>query len=369
VTPHERRMERLVALAFAVTMVTGVALLAVYGLGGQTQVEGVLLAICLASLGFGIVAWAEHLMRTPTSIEERHPFATGAGGQSLSAALDEEAGFTRRRFLVGMLIGALGGLAAALAIPASIGAMGAVSGLNASGRPGAIAAPWRGIAWTIGWSRLIGAGMALLAVCLLLIAAAPVDHLATAALGSVRAPVISEANLGCAVGAALAASLVLGWIFGRRLGLPIIATAAAALPALGAAGLLVTSFQEGRYETFLDYSSNGVLQLGSIVAVASIVAALCASQAVALACSARQTTSRADPVDWVSEALARCGPASAASCLAGIAAGIALGFASERFLKEFGLGVAAGLTLELLIVQVLVAPALLRLTYRRLRDQ
>ena len=116
-TPHERRMERLVALAFAVTMVTGVALLAVYGLGGQTQVEGVLLAICLASLGFGIVAWAEHLMRTPTAIEERHPFASSAGGPTLSAALDEEAGFTRRRFLVGMLIGALGGLAAALAIP------------------------------------------------------------------------------------------------------------------------------------------------------------------------------------------------------------------------------------------------------------
>src|SRR4029077_10130116 len=52
-----------------------------------------------------------------TAIEERHPFASSAGGATLSAALDEEAGFTRRRFLVGMLIGALGGLAGALAIP------------------------------------------------------------------------------------------------------------------------------------------------------------------------------------------------------------------------------------------------------------
>jgi predicted RND superfamily exporter protein len=90
---------------------------------------------------------------------------------------------------------------------------------------------------------------------------------------------------------------------------------------------------------------------------------------VALACAARQTPTREEPVDWVREALARCGPASAASCLAGVATGVALGFASERFLKEFGLGVAGGLTLELLVVQFLMAPALLRLTYRRPRDQ
>jgi hypothetical protein len=266
-------------------------------------------------------------------------------------------------------LGLGGGLAAALAIPASIAGMGGVSGLDARGRAGAVSAPWRGIAGIVGWSRLIGATMALLAVCLLLIAAAPVDHLASAALGSAVAPEITDVRLAGAVGASVVTCLVLGWVFGRRFGLPLLATAAAALPALAAAGLLVTAFQEGRYQSFLDYGSNGVLQLGSIVTVGSIVAALCASQAVALACAARQTPTREEPVDWVREALARCGPASAASCLAGVAAGVALGFASERFLKEFGLGVAAGLTLELLVVQFLVAPALLRLTYRRPRDQ
>jgi quinol---cytochrome c reductase iron-sulfur subunit len=118
VTPRERRIERLVASAFAVTMVTGVALLITYAAGGQTQIEGVLLAICLASLGTGIVVWAEYLMNTPVSIEERHPLASGADDPALSEVLDEEAGFTRRRLLVGMLFGALAGLGAALAIPA-----------------------------------------------------------------------------------------------------------------------------------------------------------------------------------------------------------------------------------------------------------
>ena len=118
VTPNERRIERIVALAFAVTMLTGVALLVVYAVGGQTQIEGVLLAVCLASLGIGIVIWAEYLMNTPISIEERHPFASSADDPALSEVLDEEAGFTRRRMLVGMLFGALAGLGAALAIPA-----------------------------------------------------------------------------------------------------------------------------------------------------------------------------------------------------------------------------------------------------------
>jgi ubiquinol-cytochrome c reductase iron-sulfur subunit len=117
-TPRERRIERIVASFFAVTMVTGVALLVVYALGGQTQIEGVLLAACLASLGIGIVVWAEYLMNTPESIEERHPLASSAGNPAISEVLDEEAGFTRRRLLVGMLFGALAGLGAALAIPA-----------------------------------------------------------------------------------------------------------------------------------------------------------------------------------------------------------------------------------------------------------
>ena len=111
-------MERLVAGAFAATMLTGLALLVVYAMGGWTQLEGVLLAICLGSLGVGIVVWAQELMHPRIAIEERHPLATADSVPALSETLEEEAGFSRRTLLVRLLLGAIGGLAAALAIPA-----------------------------------------------------------------------------------------------------------------------------------------------------------------------------------------------------------------------------------------------------------
>lgn len=113
------RHERLVAGLFAVTGLLGVVLLVVYVLGGQTQIEGILLAIALGCLGVGIVIWAQDLMVTPVVVEERHPFASAPDAPpELEEVLTEEAGFTRRRLLVGMLLAAFAGLAAALAVPA-----------------------------------------------------------------------------------------------------------------------------------------------------------------------------------------------------------------------------------------------------------
>jgi ubiquinol-cytochrome c reductase iron-sulfur subunit len=113
------RMELLVAALFGVTALCGVGLLVVYVLGGQTQVEGILLAIALGSLGIGVVIWAQDLMITPVVVEERgSPASTPDAAEELEATIEEEEGFTRRRLLVGMLLAALGGLAAALAVPA-----------------------------------------------------------------------------------------------------------------------------------------------------------------------------------------------------------------------------------------------------------
>ena len=112
------RTEWIVVGLFAVTAVTGVSLLIVYILGGQTQIEGVLLGIALGALGAGIVLWAQDLMDTPEVVEERHPAASSAvEAAEFQAALTEEAGFSRRKLLVGMLLGAIAGLGAALAIP------------------------------------------------------------------------------------------------------------------------------------------------------------------------------------------------------------------------------------------------------------
>ena len=114
----ERAAERLVGLLFAVAFLAGIALLFVYILGGQTQVEGVLLMLCLGGIGLGIVVWAHRLMPTRIHIEPRGSVATTpAEMQLFEEALTEEAGFSRRKLLIGGLLGAFAGLGAALAIP------------------------------------------------------------------------------------------------------------------------------------------------------------------------------------------------------------------------------------------------------------
>jgi ubiquinol-cytochrome c reductase iron-sulfur subunit len=114
----ERRTERIVLLLFAAATFAGVALLVVYLLGGQTQVEGVLLAVCLGGLGAGIVLWGQRLMPARIHIEPRGRVASRPEDVAdLPEVLAEETGFSRRRLLIGALGAAFGGLAAALAIP------------------------------------------------------------------------------------------------------------------------------------------------------------------------------------------------------------------------------------------------------------
>ncbi|HEX5013445.1 MAG TPA: Rieske 2Fe-2S domain-containing protein [Candidatus Limnocylindrales bacterium] len=117
-TAAERRAERTVLVAFALSFLAGISLLVVYILGGQTQVEGVLLTICLGGIGVGIVIWGKRLIPAGIHVEERHPIGGGREAtEELAEALTEEAGFTRRKLLIGALLGTLAGLAAALAVP------------------------------------------------------------------------------------------------------------------------------------------------------------------------------------------------------------------------------------------------------------
>lgn len=145
--PSERRSaehgaERLVLTAFGVTVITGLALLGVYLMGGNTQVEGVLLALCLGGLGIGITIWAQRLIPGPLAMEPREDLARPEAVAELDEIIVEEAGFTRRTLLVRALGGALAGLAAALAIPVfSLGPAPGRSLFETSWRAGAPLAP------------------------------------------------------------------------------------------------------------------------------------------------------------------------------------------------------------------------------------
>jgi ubiquinol-cytochrome c reductase iron-sulfur subunit len=113
----ERRVERIIALVFLVSAGAGIALLGVYLAGGQTQIEGVLLAVSLGGIGIGIIAWSQWLLPGTLRIEERHPVSGAADLDAEKEILAEEAFITRRSLLVRALGAAAAGLAAALAIP------------------------------------------------------------------------------------------------------------------------------------------------------------------------------------------------------------------------------------------------------------
>jgi ubiquinol-cytochrome c reductase iron-sulfur subunit len=114
----ERRAELLVLAAFGLSMLAGLSLLVLYVLGGQTQLEGILLMVCLGGIGVGIVLWGQRLMPGHVHIEDRHPIGTDPSRiPELQEALTEEAGFSRRKLLIAGLLGAFGGLASALALP------------------------------------------------------------------------------------------------------------------------------------------------------------------------------------------------------------------------------------------------------------
>ena len=112
-----RRVERVIALAFTMSGIAGIALLGVYLAGGQTQLEAVLLALSLGGIGSGIIAWSQWLLPGKLRIQERHPVGMAADPEAELEILEEEASITRRKLLVRALGVALAGLAAALVTP------------------------------------------------------------------------------------------------------------------------------------------------------------------------------------------------------------------------------------------------------------
>jgi ubiquinol-cytochrome c reductase iron-sulfur subunit len=109
---EERRTERIAAACFLAAGAAGVALLGLYIAGGQTQLEGVLLTVCLGGLGVGVILWAKDLMPTVEATEARHSLVSDEQPPVASA------GLSRRKLLQRSLLAGIGGLAAALAIPA-----------------------------------------------------------------------------------------------------------------------------------------------------------------------------------------------------------------------------------------------------------
>jgi ubiquinol-cytochrome c reductase iron-sulfur subunit len=116
---HERRATNRTALAFGVTAAASVGLAVTYALGGQSQIEGALLAVALGGLGFGFVEVAKHLLPQGPYVEEREPLSSSEEDQ-LAFAADFERGegwLSRRGFLVKVLGVAAGAIGLAALFP------------------------------------------------------------------------------------------------------------------------------------------------------------------------------------------------------------------------------------------------------------
>ena len=109
---------RAVAATFVISALASVALVAVYVIGGNAQVEGVLLALALGGIGAGIVIWAVSLLDVPIEAEEHESLASTPEQRTEALSAAEVETISRRTLLVRMLLGAGAALTAALAIPA-----------------------------------------------------------------------------------------------------------------------------------------------------------------------------------------------------------------------------------------------------------
>jgi ubiquinol-cytochrome c reductase iron-sulfur subunit len=136
-----------VAVALVCSILAGLGLAVVYWVGGQPQVEGVLLAAALGGLGAALILWERRLMPHEQVEEERMLASLPDERASAQAVLErggEEIG--RRRFLARLLGAAAAALGLAALFPVrSLGRAPGLSLFRTPWRPGAIAVDESGV--------------------------------------------------------------------------------------------------------------------------------------------------------------------------------------------------------------------------------
>ncbi len=113
----DARDELIVSSCFLVAAAAGVGLAVTYGLGGQTQVEGLLLGIALLGIAAGLILWSHRLLPLGPVTSEREELGSPP---EVDQAVQEElqrGGLSRRKAISRSLGLALAALGAGLALP------------------------------------------------------------------------------------------------------------------------------------------------------------------------------------------------------------------------------------------------------------
>lgn len=102
------------------SMLASIGLFITYALGGQNQVEGLLLFLALGGIGWSLVAAAHGLLPRDVASEPRPPLPSEHGDRAGVAedAADVQLEPSERRWFLRLLAGALGGLGLAALLPA-----------------------------------------------------------------------------------------------------------------------------------------------------------------------------------------------------------------------------------------------------------
>jgi uncharacterized membrane protein YdfJ with MMPL/SSD domain len=157
--------------------------------------------------------------------------------------------------------------------------------------------------------------------------------------------------------AALALVLLAAFRSPRALPLAVVAL----LPAAAAGGLCVFVFQHGHLSSAISQERQGAIETGALACLAAALAAICAARCITALSAVRAEASVARaPAGAAEAATALTLPATlAATLIAGAAAGVLAG--SDLYsAREFGLAVAAGLVIDLIVVRPPVLAALSR---------
>jgi ubiquinol-cytochrome c reductase iron-sulfur subunit len=123
-TSVEQRATRHIAAALSLTTASALGLTVLYALGGQSQVEGILLALALFGLGYAFVVAARKLLPQGPFTEDRPPLASSQPeidefAHDFDRLYEGEGTVERRRFLLRMLATAAGALGLAALFPAA----------------------------------------------------------------------------------------------------------------------------------------------------------------------------------------------------------------------------------------------------------
>jgi MMPL family len=268
--------------------------------------------------------------------------------------------------LLGCALAALFALGSALlAVPALlvlIGPRAREADGEIAGEP-RLSRPVRLIAGTLA-ARRWRVGMSLAgAVALMVAAAAPMLHgtsrpFAAADLGAGSNSLFGDLPLAAGVSAAALAVVLVGAFRSARVALiaPL-----SLLPAAAACGLAVLVFQDGHIAGAIGQGRQGALETGAVASMLAALGAVSASRAAtAIGASRGERALDLGPVATAEGTAAFTVPAAIVATLVGAAAAGVLAGAGLYSAREFGLAVAAGLVIDLVLLRGPLIAALSR---------